>query len=170
VTPVGWVLADTIAQLLVTLAFFGLGFAMWLALGPLVDDAVQPMSGNNRRTRNGPRRNRRDGSPPGRSRRTFTGQAKCNDCGQTLTYVVMVDTGRRVPVDPWPVADGNVCARMVGKHLQGYVIAQGRPASGMPGFRRYAAHFGTCPDRARPGRQRKPKPEPPPTLFDGLEP
>jgi hypothetical protein len=29
----GWTLIDTIAQLVVTLAFLGLGFAGWLALG-----------------------------------------------------------------------------------------------------------------------------------------
>jgi hypothetical protein len=170
VTPQGFTLADTIAQLLVTLAFLGLGYAGWRALGSMVDAAVQPMSGNQRRTRAGARRDRR-GAPRSLSGRKFTGNAKCNDCGQTLAFVVMLDTGRRVPVDPWPVADGNVCAKRVGNALQGYVIAEARPPSGLPGFRRYAAHFGTCPDRARPGQPRraKPKPEPPATL-PGLEP
>lgn len=74
----------------------------------------------------------------------------------------MSDTGKRLPIDPHPVADGNVCARAIGSKLHGYVITATRPAQ--PKWQRYAAHFGTCPDRPAPSRPRRAKPEPPATL------
>ena len=88
----------------------------------------------------------------------------CQQCQQRIIFVAMLATGRSVPVDPIPVADGNVCARGVAPHLVGYVISRDRPPE--PGYTRYAAHFGTCPDRPRPGKPRKPKPAAPATLFD----
>lgn len=103
-----------------------------------------------------------------RPNRTLTGGA-CQECGQRIVFVKMTVTGKRVPVDPIPVADGNVCARLIGQNLHGYVISADHPAE-LP-FHRFAAHFGTCPDRAKPmrgmterraGRYR----EPPPALFD----
>jgi hypothetical protein len=91
-----------------------------------------------------------------------TGPATCDDCGARVVFVKMTATGKRVPVDPIPVADGNVCARIIGNQLHGYVVSKDKPAE-RP-FNRYAAHFGTCPDRPRP--EPKAAPEPPPTLFD----
>lgn len=91
------------------------------------------------------------------------GPATCDDCGARIVFVKMTFTGGRVPVDPIPVATGNVSARPIGQQLHGYVISKEHPAKGAP-FIRYAAHFGTCPDRPR--AEPKPKPEPPPALFD----
>lgn len=96
-----------------------------------------------------------------RSRTTrATGPARCSSCGARVTFVKMTYTGKRLPVDPIPVADGNVSARLIGSQLHGYVISDEHP-HGPPNVR-YAAHFGTCPDRPAP----KPRPDPPPTLFD----
>lgn len=102
--------------------------------------------------------------PAPRGRRTMrrTGPAGCDSCGARMVFVIMDATGRRVPVDPIPVDDGNVCARLVGNNLHGYVVSAEHPPS--PAYTRYAAHFGTCPDRPKPAA--KPKPTPPPTLFD----
>lgn len=91
-----------------------------------------------------------------------TGPATCDSCGAQIVFVRMTYTGKRLPVDPFPVADGNVCARRVGSNLHGWVISDEHPAGGPPVYLRYAAHFGTCADK--PPAQ--PKPEPPPTLFD----
>lgn len=93
----------------------------------------------------------------------FTGPRHCTDCRQRIEYVVMTATGKLVPIDPIAVDDGNVCGRRStdGK-LWGYVISAEHPPQ--PGWRRWAAHFGTCPDRNRP--EPRPAPEPPPTLFD----
>lgn len=94
----------------------------------------------------------------------------CQDCQQRITFVQMTATGRRVPVDPMPVDDGNVCARRAGTHLVGYVISKERPAES--GYTRFAAHFGTCVDRPRPGQtsrkstEKKRPAEPPPALFE----
>ncbi|MGZ0150684.1 hypothetical protein ACXJJ3_26740 [Kribbella sp. WER1] len=92
-----------------------------------------------------------------------TGPPTCNDCGALIVFVRMVATDKQLPVDPIPVADGNVCARLIGNRLHGYVITEDRPPN--PGMQRYAAHFGTCTDR-QDRRKPKPTPAPPATLFD----
>lgn len=99
---------------------------------------------------------------PSRHRQTLrrTGPSSCDSCGARIVFVKMTYTGGRVPVDPIPVDDGNVSARLIGNQLHGYVISAEHP-HGRPNTR-FAAHFGTCPDRPAP----KPKPPAPPTLFD----
>lgn len=92
-----------------------------------------------------------------------TGPATCDNCGARIVFVKMTYTGGRVPCDPLPVADGNVCARQIGAGFHGFVISKDHPAVGAP-YQRYAAHFGTCPDR--PASTPKPRPDPPPALFD----
>ena len=98
-----------------------------------------------------------------RSARVTTTHPECDQCGQRIAFVVMLTSGKRVPIDPYPVADGNVCARPIGRHLRGYVISEARPAN--PSMRRYAAHFGTCPKRRNAIKAAHT--EPTPTLFDG---
>lgn len=92
-----------------------------------------------------------------------TGPARCQKCDARIVFVRMTYTGKRLPVDPLPVADGNVCARRVGANLHGWVISDEHPP-GVPvqTYQRYAAHFGTCADKPPP----KPKPTDPPALFD----
>lgn len=92
-----------------------------------------------------------------------TGPPICGGCGAQIVFVRMVATDRQLPVDPIPVADGNVCARRIGSRLHGYVISEDKPAN--PQMERYAAHFGTCTDRADK-RPPKAAPPTPPTLFD----
>lgn len=96
-----------------------------------------------------------------RSRITRKTLPACDNCGARIVFVKMSYTGGRVPCDPRPVFDGNVCARQIGPALHGFVISKDHPAAGTP-YLRYAAHFGTCPDRPVP----KPRPDPPPALFD----
>lgn len=102
---------------------------------------------------------------PRGTRRTVrrTGPPKCDGCGAQIVFVRMVATDRQLPVDPIPVADGNVCARRIGNRLHGYVIAEDKPPN--PQMERYAAHFGTCTDR-QDRREPKPAQPTPPTLFD----
>lgn len=92
-----------------------------------------------------------------------TGAPTCDGCGARLVFVRMVATDRQMPCDPIPVVDGNVCARIIGNRLHGYVISEDKPAN--PQMQRYAAHFGTCTDR-QDKRERRPAPVPPATLFD----
>src|SRR6266542_373734 len=91
-----------------------------------------------------------------------TGPTSCDDCQARIVYVVMVATGKRIPVDPIPNDAGIVCARLIGNQLQGYVESKDHPCE-RP-YTRYVAHFGTCDSRPRPAP--KPKTEPAPTLFD----
>lgn len=90
----------------------------------------------------------------------YTSPAACPSCGARVVWVVMTYTKKRLPVDPQPVADGNVSARLIGNQWHGFVISA-EHKHGRPNVR-YAAHHGTCPDRPPP----KPRPDPPPTLFD----
>lgn len=91
-----------------------------------------------------------------------TGPASCEHCRARIVFVTMTDTGKKVPVDPIPVDDGNICARTNGNQLEGYAISKTRPAERI--YTRYAAHFATCASRERPAP--KPPAEPVPTLFD----
>ena len=91
-----------------------------------------------------------------RGQNVTTTYPECDQCGQRIAFVKMLATGKRMPIDPFPVADGNVCARPIGRQLHGYVISDQRPAN--PSMKRYAAHFGTCP------RRRNTPPEPPAEL------
>lgn len=98
-----------------------------------------------------------------RQRKTVrrTGPATCNNCGARLIFVKMTATGARLPCDPIPVVDGNVCAQQIGASWHGFVISKDHPYPGPP-FRRFAAHYATCDDKPDP----KPKPSPPAALFD----
>lgn len=91
-----------------------------------------------------------------------TGPARCTKCDAQIVFVRMTYTGKRLPVDPIPVADGNVCARRIGAGLHGWVISAEHPPGTTPIYQRYAAHHGTCADKPPP----KPKPQAPPTLFE----
>ena len=90
-----------------------------------------------------------------------TGAPTCDHCGARLLFVKMTATGSRMPVDPIPVADGNVCARQIGAGWHGFVISKDHPYVGPP-YRRFMPHYATCDNRPEP----KPKPDPPPALFD----
>lgn len=73
----------------------------------------------------------------------------CRSCGAEVSWVVLT-TGRKMPLDPAPVANGTV---ILSKHDgRGTVIAPGTP---MPvGVPRFAPHFATCPHAAQHRRTR----------------
>lgn len=102
-------------------------------------------------------------------RNTTTTQPHCQACQQKIIFIRMTATGKGLPCDPYPVADGNVCAMASGRGLTGYVVSKEHPPE--PGYKRYAAHFGTCPERPRPGQPAKkakwPGMEPPAILPIG---
>lgn len=94
-----------------------------------------------------------------------TGPPSCELCRARIVFVTMTATDKRVPVDPIPVDDGNICARLNGKRLEGYAVSKDHPAERI--YTRYASHFATCASRERPAP--KPETELPPTLFDAAE-
>lgn len=79
--------------------------------------------------------------------RKVTGVAMldCSACAAPIRFV-MLDTGKRIPVNPGPrPADdtrANVCARVLGHNLHGYVTSKAHPAD--PLFLRFVPHFATC--------------------------
>ena len=85
---------------------------------------------------------------------------KCRDCGRTIAFVQITTTGRPMPIDPKPDRAGNVAAHYgTAGGLVGRVLTKERP--GPVGEERlYTPHKATCP-----AIRRKPRPDPPPTLF-----
>lgn len=64
----------------------------------------------------------------------------CKSCGQPIVWA-LTTKGRRMPIDPEPVAGGNVDVA---------VIAGVRHAIGTaPGEGTHVSHFSSCPDAAR---------------------
>lgn len=72
---------------------------------------------------------------------------RCHSCGAPIRWCYTEATGKRMPVDPQPVPDGNV---WVLRHEGGTpVVAVALHADGVPAAEahRYVSHFVTCPDR-----------------------
>ncbi len=72
----------------------------------------------------------------------------------------MVNTGRRLPVNPMPSPAGLVAAYLREGELRGHVISKANPITAQHAYR-FRAHAATCTDR--PSNQ--PKPTPGPALF-----
>lgn len=69
----------------------------------------------------------------------------CRSCGAPIAWVITVK-GRRMPLDPDPVEDGNVwIMRVEGAQL---VAGVSLNAEGVPPLvrERYVSHFVTCPN------------------------
>lgn len=94
----------------------------------------------------------------------------CKRCGRPIGWI-FTDKGRRMPIDPEPVEDGNVICEYRDGVLHGVVLAKGKPR---PTGVAFVAHFTTCPELAPRTRRAaarelqpvKPKPEPALSLFD----
>lgn len=74
--------------------------------------------------------------------------AECRSCHDPIRFVRMRDTGRALPVNPRPGADGNVSAHLVAGQLVGHVLSANRPPSPIDTYR-FIAHYATC-SAARP--------------------
>jgi hypothetical protein len=66
----------------------------------------------------------------------------CKGCGSEMAWATTT-SGASVPLDPAPVADGNLV--FVGKVVR-YLHKGERVPEGMP---RYRSHFSTCPEAGR---------------------
>lgn len=84
------------------------------------------------------------------------GVSRCRTCHQAIWWA-QTGSGRRIPIDPEPVPDGNVVVEHPGDHGEAMVTVLGRPeeqqlyADVGP---RYQSHFATCPQAAQ--HRRKP--------------
>lgn len=85
----------------------------------------------------------------------------CRDCHTDVLWVTLSDSGKRMPVDPYPDDRGNVAIRKspVPGEWTAYVVSHDRPPA--PGWKVVRSHMATCPKR----RKEAPEREPEPTLF-----
>lgn len=73
-------------------------------------------------------------------------EGKCQTCGALILWATSAKTGKRMPLDPTPRADGNVEVRR-GKISDTYYFRVLTPEQ--QGDRPlYVAHFTTCPNAA----------------------
>lgn len=76
--------------------------------------------------------------------------AKCSSCHQEIRWAVTEATGRRMPLDPELVPNGNVLIvdRMTDGHETPIVrvLKKGDPA---PEGGAYVSHFSSCPQASR---------------------
>jgi len=74
--------------------------------------------------------------------------AQCRSCHAPVRWVVTAANGKRMPIDPVAVADGNVWV----DHIEGGmpVVNVALNEDGVPKNvpLRYVSHFVTCPERA----------------------
>lgn len=77
--------------------------------------------------------------------------ADCQECAVPIVFALL-DTGKRIPLNPLPDPKGNVACRIVGGNLRGFVVSRDRlPGAAHPV--RMIPHFSTC-------EARKPSPKP----------
>lgn len=81
----------------------------------------------------------------------------CTGCGAPILWLRTAATGRRCPIDPAPVPDGNIVIR---GDTAVYLALSLYETDGQPqeGELRYKSHFATCPNAAAfRVKKRKPK-------------
>lgn len=80
---------------------------------------------------------------------TCDGTAEKVGCGAPIEWVVVEKSGKRMPIDPFPVDDGNIVK--VGRETQDRtpLVAYAPPkrqGSLIEDEPRYVSHFATCPE------------------------
>ena len=78
--------------------------------------------------------------------------AKCSSCDAPIVWAVSAKTGKRIPIDAAPVADGNIVLSGTLRVLVAHVYGPGQLSPA--GHAHYKSHFATCPNA---GQHRKPK-------------
>jgi hypothetical protein len=76
---------------------------------------------------------------------------QCKSCKRPIIWAV-TEKDRRIPLDPEPVANGNILLQTRGNFL--LPIAQVRFAVQLDQPLRYQSHFATCPNAAQHRRKR----------------
>ncbi|MGC4106069.1 MAG: hypothetical protein QM753_06900 [Thermomicrobiales bacterium] len=78
----------------------------------------------------------------------------CRECGATLRFITMADSGKRMPVNPVPDPRGRIAARFTGhRWAGGYVLKAGEAPR--PGFKVFRTHYADC----RPAAAKKTRSE-----------
>lgn len=71
-------------------------------------------------------------------------RARCRSCGASIFWVVMVPSGKRMPLNAVPASNGNV---VVGEDGRAFVDTG-------PGRAKFLSHFATCPNSNKHRRSR----------------
>ena len=89
----------------------------------------------------------------------------CRRCPAAILFIRMRDSGKAMPVDPWPDDRGNIAALPAGPktYVDGHYLAAHEPLA--VGEVRLMPHWSTCGDPSIPGRPNKRPPAPEPSLF-----
>jgi hypothetical protein len=67
----------------------------------------------------------------------------CRSCHARILWAVWADSGRRVPIDVTPVAQGNVVLAL---RKNAVLVAEKFKPWEHTGRNRFVTHFSTCPD------------------------
>lgn len=71
-------------------------------------------------------------------------------CGRDIIWAINEATGKSMPLDPNPIANGNVEATGLTDGTSGNLVVKvlKKDEAGRPGADRYRSHFATCPKAA----------------------
>jgi hypothetical protein len=75
--------------------------------------------------------------------------SRCRSCGAPIRWT-RTEKGRRMPIDPEPVPEGNIVLRELDEATP---LALSVPPAAFPDEPRYLSHFATCPDAAKHRRR-----------------
>lgn len=78
--------------------------------------------------------------------------ARCTSCQAPIFWAVSASTGKTMPIDAAPTADGNIVIEAGRAKVLGAIERAALP----PGTNRYRSHFSTCPHA---GQWRSPRRE-----------
>lgn len=79
---------------------------------------------------------------------------KCRSCGAAVAWVITAPKGKRMPIDPEPVADGNIILQLGAVNSQVPPLATTLAKGASTELPRYKSHFATCPN-AKQHRKKK---------------
>lgn len=72
--------------------------------------------------------------------------SECSECCDPIVFAIL-NTGKRIPLNPLPHDRGNVACRVIGNNLHGFVLSKDQIPE--PLFLRMVPHFATCEERKR---------------------
>lgn len=84
--------------------------------------------------------------------------SECRDCHLPIRFVLIETTGRPMPINPLPDEKGNVCARIAGGRLVGFVQSNDRRPGPLDPFR-FMPHAATCEALKKPSKPAPPSDE-----------
>lgn len=69
--------------------------------------------------------------------------SQCTECARDIVWALVALSGKRIPVDPEPVANGNIRLRF-GRGAPTAIVDSGRSLFNPDNDDRFVSHFSTC--------------------------